>query len=103
MQTGVQVYLTTHFPWIDQIINVIPLDIVQFVLQVKETYDIEANRHEFTAFLAKVVLSEFIDTIAKKCFYTKHGGSRQTEIKQRVHGHKVLNLEAEIDDMIGVC
>ena len=65
MQAGVHEYFSAQLPWVNQIINIVSLYVIEFVHQVKEGGTVDDQRRNFTTFLAQVIGRESLYIMAK--------------------------------------
>ena len=102
VQAGVQEYLTAHFTRINQVVDVVPFNAVQLVDEVKEPEEVQGKACHFTTFSTKIIGGEPIDTSPEGMFAPEQSASRKDKVDHLLHHHEVVQLQAEVQDVVRV-
>jgi hypothetical protein len=90
VQTGVQEDLTAHLSWVDQVVDIISFDTVQFVHQKEEAEEVDDKTSHFTAPLPQIVRSKTIKALSKGSFKAEERPTTKDKIHHLLHHHKVV-------------
>ena len=92
MHAGVEIYLSAHFPRIDEVVYVIFLKTVHPVHQVEETENVDRGSSILASLLPQVIDGVSIDGSAEKVLDAEHCHRSEQEVHHLVHHHEVIHL-----------